>query len=377
VSVVAVSTGHRASDHRIFDKEGRTLAEAGFDVSIVAAHPERERRDGIELVPLPSSGGRLGRFLVRPWRALWLVRRQKAAVVHIHDAELLQICPILKVLGTPVVIYDVHEDFANLMLHRDWIPPFLRSLVRAVVSGCERLLVGSVDAIVAATQPLADRFPGQPRVALYNLPTQRFIERAGAGAAPPSERSTDVVHVGVLSSQRLQFLGETLSILLATRPGTRVLIVGLPPAQRGLMLELTGSAGVEVRGTVSHEEVARLVQGAKVGVNVHPYLHPHLEVAVPVKVFEYMAAGCAVVTSWLPELDNLLDPGAMRQMSVIREPDPARYAAEIAAWLDDPERLDSATRSLRDTVRDSVSWDSQAPRLVGLYDDLVASRAST
>jgi glycosyltransferase involved in cell wall biosynthesis len=374
--VTVVSTGHQATDHRIFDKEARTLADAGFDVCVVAAHPAPERRDGIEIVPLGAAGGRVSRFLLRPWRALRLIRRRRGAIVHIHDAELLQICPLLKLRGGPVVVYDVHEDFANLMLHRDWLPTPVRSLVRAAVKGAESLLARSVDAIVAATETLAGNFPGHRRIALYNLPSQDFVSRAGRDAVPPSARSVDVLHVGVLSAERLRFLAATLKALLERRPGTSVRVIGLPASQAEVLRDELRSDALDLPGRVPYEEMPRLTGECRVGVNVHPIVYPHLRVAVPVKVFEYMAAGCGVVTSWLPELHGLLTAETASHISTLRDADPGEYAEAIAGWLDDPERLDAASEHLRSAARDVYSWDSQSPKLIALYDDLLGLRAA-
>jgi glycosyltransferase involved in cell wall biosynthesis len=375
-SVTVISTGHQATDHRIFDKEARTLAAAGFDVCVIAAHPAEERRDGVEIVPLGAPGGRLDRFLLRPWRALRLIRRRRGDVVHIHDAELLQICPPLRLLGRPVVVYDVHEDFANLMRRRDWLPGPVRALVQAAVKASESLLARSVDAIVAATATLAGNFPHQRRIALYNLPSRAFVDRARRDAPAPSARSVDVLHVGVLSEERLRFLVTVLRALLERRPATSVRVVGLPPSQAEALRDALRSDALDLRGRVPYDDMPGLVADCRVGVNVHPILYPHLRVAVPVKVFEYMAAGCGVVTSWLPELHGLLTAETKAQISTLRDADPADYADAIAAWLDDPERLDAASEHLKAAARDVYSWDSQSPKLIGLYEDLLAARAA-
>ncbi|MBV9212121.1 MAG: glycosyltransferase family 4 protein, partial [Actinobacteria bacterium] len=320
--------------------------------------------------------GRLDRFLKRPWRALRLVRRRGADVVHIHDAELLAVCPVLKLLERPIVIYDVHEDFANLMHRRDWIPRPLRAAVRRMVAGAEGLLARSVDAVVAATGSLADRFAGRPRIALYNLPTRDFLGRVGEGAGPPSTRAVDVVHLGVLSAERLSFLAAALRELSELRPSASMLVIGLAPAQVEALGERVASDRLELRGRVPYDDIPRLLQDCKVGVNVHPFLHPHLQVAVPVKVFEYMAAGCGVVTSWLPELHRLLAPETASLITTLRDEEAGAYGRALAACLDDPARLDEVSPRLREDVRDRYSWESQAGKLVDLYDELLAARSA-
>jgi glycosyltransferase involved in cell wall biosynthesis len=372
VTVVLVSTGHTALDHRLFDKEGRALARAGFHVRIVAAHPQRETREGIELIPLPRGRTRLERFLGAPWRALRELRQHRAGIVHLHDLELLQICPVLKALGQPVVIYEAHEDFANLLRRRNWIPVLLRPIVGIAAACAEAVLARAADAVVAPTRGLADRFTNGARLAVYNLPTRDFLDRAGQGACPPSGRLCDVIHLGVLSQARLEFLGKTLELLLARRPRTSVRVVGVTPPQAAYLTARLGSA-LDVHGPVPYDRVPALVRECRVGINVHPVIHPHLQVAVPVKVLEYMASGCAVVSSWLPELDTLLGE-TMRDMTVLQGVGPERYAEAVADWLDDPVRLDTCAARLRAAVRDHYLWESQGAKLLDLYNRLLTAK---
>ena len=57
---------------------------------------------------------------------------------------------------------------------------------------------------------------------------------------------------------------------------------------------------------IPHEEVPRLLADSRVGIDVHPWMSPHLRPALAVKVCEYMAAGCAVVASPMPVLEEIL-----------------------------------------------------------------------
>jgi glycosyltransferase involved in cell wall biosynthesis len=88
-----------------------------------------------------------------------------------------------------------------------------------------------------------------------------------------------------------------------------------------------------------------------------------------------MAAGCAVVSSWLPELERLLDDPTRAHLTLLRDEEPARYAEALAAWLDDPEGLDAVGIALRRAALERYSWDVQADRLSAFYRVLV-TRAS-
>lgn len=374
LAVNVLSTGHTALDHRLFDKEGRSLAAAGLQVRIIADHPAAETRDGVEFVPLPKRGGRLTRFLIAPWRAFRAARKRPAPIVHIHDVELLQICPLLKFLGQPVIVYDVHEDFANLMLRREWIPKPIRKLVGKILVTAERELSAAVDGIVSVTQSLTDKFPHHHRVALYNLPSKAFIAAAGKDALPPSQRPLDIMHLGVLSDERMEFLATVLDGVLSQRPETRFRIVGPLPRQVEWLRNRFDIPGADIRGKVPYAEVGGLVRECKLGINVHPILYPHLLVAVPVKVLEYMACGCGVVTSWLPELDALLADDTKADMSVLRDVGPDAYAAAACDWLADLPRLDDAAARLQAAANERYNWEREAEKLPPFYRALLAEK---
>ena len=373
-SVNLVSTGNPALSHRLFDKEARTLAAAGIHVRVFAPHPCHEYREQVELVPLPRASGRLTRFFVAPWRALLALRRQPAAVVHIHDFELLQICPVLKLMRQSVIVYGVDEDFANLMLRREWIPRLLRPVVKTVMHVTERALGHSVDGVVAVTASLAAKYPSHRRVAVYNLPPRSFVERAADGAVPPSVRPIDIVHLGVLSSERMDFLAEVLLLVLEQRPAARLRFIGLRAPQIASLRERLGRTEADLLGTIPYRDVPHALRECRVGIDVHPVRYPHLEPALPVKVFEYMAAGCGVVASWLPELDEQLTDEDRTHLALVLSAEPEQYADALARWLDNPALLDTASQHLRSTARDSYTWEREAEKLPALYASLLAAK---
>ena len=65
--VAILSSVHLALDNRVFYREARTLAGAGYDVTLIAVHERDEERDGIHIRALPRVA-RSRRPLL--WRAL-------------------------------------------------------------------------------------------------------------------------------------------------------------------------------------------------------------------------------------------------------------------------------------------------------------------
>lgn len=110
--VVHVTTAHRADDVRIFERECRSLAEAGYEV-FLAACGTIPTDSSVTLVPLRSVGGnRLRRFVHGPRTASALARVFDADVWHFHDPELLPVA-IRMARRSKTVIWDAHDVSAR------------------------------------------------------------------------------------------------------------------------------------------------------------------------------------------------------------------------------------------------------------------------
>ena len=118
--VVHATSAHRWTDNRIHLREAASLAEAGYDVHLVAVEHETEISPTGVIVHVTKQRARLRRLLVGlPLTALKVIRNQ-AQIVHLHDPELIPLIPILRLLGRRV-IYDAHEDFPTQALEKAYL----------------------------------------------------------------------------------------------------------------------------------------------------------------------------------------------------------------------------------------------------------------
>lgn len=374
--VVLVSSGHTALDQRVFDKEAVSLARVFPRVRVVAPHAADEVRSGVRITALAPYSSRWARFLLRPLQGYWGARGRGTRILILQDAELLFWAPLVKLITGWRIIYDAHEDFPQLLRSRTWIPGPLRRGAGTLAGVWEKFCTRFCDGITGATGSLIEYFAHSRRLALYNLPSRGFIDEVGRHARPVEERRFDVVHLGTLAEAgRLEFLVAVLDGLFAKKPEAKGLVIGVRPDQEKLLREHFPDERVTVFGKIPYGQVAGYLGDCRVGLNVFPTLHPHLRCAVPVKIFEYMAAGCAVVTSHMPELQRLVGEDGAAHMTVIYTAEVERFVEETARLLDEPETILRHQAALTHLVRERWNWDAQAEELARFVADIMLEKA--
>lgn len=129
-----------------------------------------------------------------------------------------------------------------------------------------------------------------------------------------------------------------------------LLIVGDGPGR-----DRIEEVGGRVLGMVPPGEVAGLLSGSLVGLA--PFSHDAPEYFSPIKLFEYMAAGLAVVAGRLPGVLDVVEPGT----AVLIPPgDADALAAAVSALAAEPERAASMGQAARRLVEDAHTWRHRA-----------------
>jgi glycosyltransferase involved in cell wall biosynthesis len=214
---------HCPFDQRIYHKEAKTLAAAGYGITVVGPGDSmlEGRADGItvKVIPVPRSSRER---LTNLWRLFRIARTSDATLVHFHDPELLPVAFLLTLLGKKV-IYDVHEHFSVVALTRSWIPRAVRKPLSFAVERGERYLGRYMSAVVGVVDEQGKRFRRRPFVAVKNFPRLECFDLPQG----VNGRSCDLLHVGSLSRERGSvLLPQILKTLKATHPTFSLLNVG-------------------------------------------------------------------------------------------------------------------------------------------------------
>ena len=368
-SVVHMTTVHHEWDHRIFAKECRTLARAGYRVTLVVPASSNARLDGVTIraVPLPANRiKRMTRTLRHVYRA---ALREDADLYHFHDPELIVVGLLLKFRGKRVV-YDVHEDMVMTIRRKGWIRgPFLllRPFIAVVVGIVEQFAVQVLDAAVLVIPMPHRRFPRDKCVLVRNFPE---VGASSERVVPYHERAQLLAYVGGIAVGRGATDMVTAMSLVRPALQARLVVAGwFQP--RNLELELRALPGVEhvdFVGTQPRDEVAAILGRARIGLCVlHP--DPGYPDSYPVKLFEYMLAGLPVIASNFPTWTKIVE-GA--NCGILIEPqDPSALARAVTFLLENPGVAEAMGKRGRDAILRRYNWDSESRRLLSLYRHLI------
>ena len=369
--ITILSSVHLALDNRVFYREARTLARAGYDVTLIAVHDRDEVRDGVRIQGLPRVPRNRRPLL---WRMLGRMAQATAAdAFHIHDPELLVLTPWLRHATGRPTIYDIHEANADFIAVKDYIPGAVRRPLAGLFRLMEPRLVTGESGLIFADDAIATDFAAfrGPKTTLFNFPGDELI---AAGTEVASGRDPGVLYLGGLERNRGSALMiETFAQVVAVMPEARLLLVGhfMPP---GLEEEVRAAAtargiagAVEIIGRVPFDRISDYLRRARVGwVTWQPVAKNRKN--IPTKLFEYMAFGLPVVSSDLPSTRPFVAP----EVGLLpAADDPAAHTAALLELLGNPLQAAAMGAAGRRLVEKRYNWSAMEPRLLGLYEEVL------
>ena len=366
--VCILTTVHPPFDTRIFHKEAKTLARAGYVVVLIAQHDKDEAVDGVKIIALPKPRNRLTRIFGLTWLAFRLALRQRAEIYHFHDPELLPIGVLLKLFTRAKVIYDVHEDVPKQILTKYWIPARLRRPLAVVFNAFEKLLARALDAVVVAEEGIAEKFLRLKPVLVHNYPNLEMLPNPSPRRKEEGDKV--LVYIGGITQLRGAFEMVRALEYLAHIDGLRLHLIGkfAPPGLVQELQKLPGYQRVRFLGWLHPTEVYEHLRGTDIGiVCLHP--EPKYVTAWPVKLFEYMAAGLPVVASNFPLWREIVEGN---RCGICVDPlNPKEIAQAIEYLITHPEEARKMGENGRRAVEEKYNWEKEGEKLLKLYEELV------
>lgn len=388
-TVVMLTISNLRIDPRI-EREARALAAAGFSVTVVAPDPR-----GSESEPYGVDwGSGIGFCWVEAasnsyatrWPGFYSRRLYNAAVldrpfaIHSHDLFTAFVgLSAARKTGAHLVC-DFHEwGSENVKWDtktNSWVP--YSKLWKWSWKWLERRCFALASEVITVSDSIADAMASEvgagrrPKV-IRNVPpldlepTRKYPplkEQIGL----PDERFVILWQGGTGPTRLIEPIIEALEFV----PECTFVIRGptlelFGPAYLDLAKRLGVSEQLMLLDAVPSRDVVAAARGADAGVWTLPDLCPNFRLALPNKVFEYMASGLPLLVADYPEVRKIVDA---HQVGACFDPYSAQSVAEAIRRLAGNPTLRMGMRSRMPSALASLDAENEWGKLVSLYRDL-------
>ncbi|MFN3791830.1 glycosyltransferase [Massilia sp.] len=369
--IVHLSSAHPRFDTRIFVKQCRSLASHGHELSLVVADGLGDAcRDGIRIVDVGRPSGRGERMLRTTWRVGRAALALGADVYQLHDPELIPV-GLRLALGGRKVVFDAHEDVPNQLLDKPYLSPRNARLLSRAYGMLEGGALRRFDGVLAATPTIRDRLAAHQAllVDVNNYPRAEEF----TGPAPTGEARASFCYVGSISA--IRGVRELVQACALLRTPARLALAG-SFAEAELEAEVRRHPGwrrVDALGHLDRKGIARVMGRAFAGLVTLLPTASYRE-ALPVKMFEYMAAGIPVIASDFPLWRDIVE--GSRCGLCVDPRDPAAIAAAIDHLASHPRQAREMGANGRRAVLDRYNWENEEAKLIAFYADLLSGHST-
>ena len=368
--VAIITSIHQDFDPRIW-KHATSLAAAGCFVKLVCPWkvPHRTVQDGVQIHTFPPVRHRLVRPFIVPVRVMGRLFQilRHVDVVHFHDIDLLPWMSLICIFRP--VVYDVHENYAEEMLVRAWIPQIFRRPLYSLVRLLHMVFPFFIrNVVLAVPQQKAEFKPKYlNRVVIRNYASEQLVYQVRDNYF---ERPEHVLFTG----------GHYLE-----NGSWMLLDIAEKLKKQGLSIPITVTdrfAGAAFRSRFEQEIENRQLHNFKITPCVPSYrimdilntgtivLLPSLNVqkilmSIPTRLFEYMAAGLPVISSRLGIQGHIIEES---NCGLLVEPgDVNAFAEAIAHLISNRSLAYSLGQNGQKAFRENYTWESQMPGLLEFY----------
>lgn len=366
MNICHLTSTHQRYDTRIFIKECKSLRDHGYIVNLVVADSKGDEMvASVTFHDVGKSNNRLERVLFKTLRIWRKAKAINAHVIHFHDPDLIFVGIMLK-LGGHKVIYDVHEDFPQAVLSREYMPIWLRKIASRFLTILENIGSRYFDAIIVATPSIARKFGSTEVSLVQNYPIQD--ELIVVDSIPYSNRPNNIIYHGGIARSRgiLEILDAVDSV---KNENCRFVLAGRfeSSALEEQVKLFPGWNKTKYLNWLSRAELANELKYARVGlVLFHP--EPNHINAQPNKIFEYMSVGLPLIMSDFPLWRQLVIDC---NCGLLVNPLDSAAIAEAISWiLEHPVEAREMGECGREALVNNYNWDEEKQTLFQVYAEL-------
>ncbi|HBF87356.1 MAG TPA: glycosyl transferase [Bacteroidales bacterium] len=368
MKICHITTVHDAKDVRIFYKECSSLSKLGHDVYFVVLNGKSEVRNNVTIIGVESKyNSRIKRMLFGTNMAYKEALKLNADVYHFHDPEFLFHGIKLHRKGKKV-IYDAHEDYPRQILGKYYLSAFTKKVLAFLVEKLENYGARRFEGIITATPYIKERYIklNNNTVDINNFPILEQLPEPSDW----NQKSNEICYIGALS--RVRGIYEIVKSLETSN--CRLNLGGSFDESEKLHFDvksLQSWGKVNELGFINRNQVNEILKKSKIGmVTLHPIVN-YLD-SLPVKMFEYMAAGLPVIASDFPLWKSIIEE---KNCGICVNPlNPIEISEAINKILSDNNLAKEMGINGRKLVLEQYNWAKEEVKLKIFYSNILASK---
>lgn len=360
--VCQITTAHPRYDIRIFIKECSSLAKH-YEVHLIVSDGKGDEvRNNVHIHDVGvNTKSRILRFLKIVYLSYKKAVQLDCALYHFHDPDFILAGVLLKWKGKKV-IYDTHEDAPRQMLTKEYLGIFKR-FVSSSFELVENWAARRYTAVITATPHIANRFRklNSNTININNYP---LLEEVTSTVSLKSELK--IAYVGGLTKDK--GLSELIDALEFMPVQLELAGEFESDSFKQKMMSKVGWEKVNYHGRLDRAGVLNLLEQCAAGMVVFNPTPNYIN-ALPIKMFEYMAAGLPVVSSNFESWKEIIEGN---QCGVCTDPmNPQDIASKTMEILNNPKAGLKMGENGIGAVREKFNWEIENANLSKVYKGIL------
>lgn len=372
-NVLIFTSVHPLHDARII-KQANSLQQAGYDCTLVAPWAGNEKNYTFKEHYFERKKGIVGRIYAQMtflWKALFF----KWSFIHFHDFDTVPAAILLRLLTWRRVIYDIHENYGEEVMIREYIPMPIRLPLRYIVDAIEWLgirTIGRVVVVVPVQEQRMRRWGCKKIKMVRNYATMEMAPTTPVDAIKVQQDGYVISTSGqTINYGALQLL-DAAAIIAKAEEAIPIRVIdrfeGAPSLKDRVLARIIeeGLTDYQFLPRVAPQEIGIYLSSSAIGLSIRLDT-PNMRQGIPTKLFEYMAYGIPIIVTdvgYQADIINQTNAGI-----VVPANDAEALANAIIRLWQDPELRARLGGAGREAFFRNYCWEVEAQKLVDFYMD--------
>jgi glycosyltransferase involved in cell wall biosynthesis len=358
--ICIITTIHEPYDSRI-NKQINSLSKEGFSVMLIAPWENISEKIECKFIyrKMPI---KIHERIINAIRIFLLSLNVNSRCYLFHDIDFILFALIIKFIKQVPVIYDCRENYPEEIKEgKEWVPNLLRPILSYLAKLIENWAVRIFDAVITVAPYQISRFS---KVGAKCIMLRNFANRQ---IKPYLSHDSGILYIGSLSKNYGLDILLNIGRELKKRKSPFPLIIadrfGRDNKIRDKFIKIIEEEKmpVKIEPSVLPIEIDRLLTKGSVGLFVANNTKSK-NIALPMKLFEYMAAGMPIIASDLNMTRHIIEEA---KCGILVSPDDAKGYVDAATHIMSSLDIYNDLRKKGfEAIMKKYNWEEEASELI-------------